>query len=104
MYADLGTEQPMAVERYGQKLVVEVKSFIGASKIQGWAKAATCLNRKYLLRFAHEKSYVRKNSMTKKFPASAFLNLSAVSLCAVTAVLANPKSASALNYVTNGTF
>jgi len=42
--------------------------------------------------------------MTKKFPASAFLSLSAVSLCAVTAVLANPQSASALNYVTNGIF
>ena len=39
LYADLGTEQPMAVERYGQKLVVEVKSFIGASKIQDLKEA-----------------------------------------------------------------
>ena len=29
----------MAVERYGQKLVVEVKSFIGASKIQDLKEA-----------------------------------------------------------------
>jgi hypothetical protein len=41
LYADLGTEQSMAVERYGQKLVVEVKSFIGASKIQGGVRVAT---------------------------------------------------------------
>lgn len=39
LYADLGTEQPMAAERYGQKLVVEVKSFIGASKIQDLKEA-----------------------------------------------------------------
>lgn len=39
LYADLGAEQPMAVERYGQKLVVEVKSFIGASKIQDLKEA-----------------------------------------------------------------
>jgi len=39
LYADLGTEQSMAVERYGQKLVVEVKSFIGASKIQDLKEA-----------------------------------------------------------------
>jgi hypothetical protein len=32
LYADLGAERPIAVERDGQKLVVEVKSFIGASK------------------------------------------------------------------------
>jgi hypothetical protein len=34
LYADLGAERPIAAERNGQKLVVEVKSFIGASKIQ----------------------------------------------------------------------
>jgi hypothetical protein len=39
LYDDLGAEQPMAVERYGQKLVVEVKSFIGASKIQDLKEA-----------------------------------------------------------------
>ena len=39
LYADLGVEQPMDVERYGQKLVVEVKSFIGASKIQDLKEA-----------------------------------------------------------------
>ena len=39
LYADLGAEQPMAAERYGQKLVVEVKSFIGASKIQDLKEA-----------------------------------------------------------------
>ena len=39
LYADLGVEQPMAVERYGQKLVVEVKSFIGTSKIQDLKEA-----------------------------------------------------------------
>jgi len=33
LYADLGAERPIAAEREGQKLVVEVKSFIGASKI-----------------------------------------------------------------------
>jgi hypothetical protein len=39
LYADLGAEQTMAAERYGQKLVVEVKSFIGASKIQDLKEA-----------------------------------------------------------------
>ena len=39
LYADFGAEQPMAAERYGQKLVVEVKSFIGASKIQDLKEA-----------------------------------------------------------------
>lgn len=39
LYADLGAERPIAVERDGQKLVVEVKSFIGASKIQDLKEA-----------------------------------------------------------------
>ncbi|NET60401.1 MAG: fatty-acid synthase [Symploca sp. SIO2E6] len=34
LYADLGAERPIAAERDEQKLVIEVKSFIGASKIQ----------------------------------------------------------------------
>jgi hypothetical protein len=32
--ADLGAERPIAAERAGQKIVVEVKSFIGVSPIQ----------------------------------------------------------------------
>ena len=32
LYADLGAEGTIAAERAGQKLVVEVKSFVGASK------------------------------------------------------------------------
>ncbi|BDI18627.1 hypothetical protein ANSO36C_44290 [Nostoc cf. commune SO-36] len=39
MYADLGAERPIAAERDGQKLVVEVKSFVGASKIQDLKEA-----------------------------------------------------------------
>jgi XisH protein len=39
LYADLGAERPIAAERNGQKLVVEVKSFIGASKIQDLKEA-----------------------------------------------------------------
>lgn len=39
LYADLGVERPIAAERDGQKLVVEVKSFIGASKIQDLKEA-----------------------------------------------------------------
>jgi hypothetical protein len=39
LYADLGAERPIAVERDGQKLVVEIKSFIGASKIQDLKEA-----------------------------------------------------------------
>ncbi len=39
LYADLGAERPIGVERDGQKLVVEVKSFIGASKIQDFKEA-----------------------------------------------------------------
>jgi hypothetical protein len=39
LYADLGTERPIAAERGGQKLVVEVKSFVGASKIQDLKEA-----------------------------------------------------------------
>lgn len=34
LYADLGAERPIAAEREGRKIVVEVKSFVGASKIQ----------------------------------------------------------------------
>lgn len=39
LYADLGAERPIAVERSGQKLVVEVKSFVGASKMQDLKEA-----------------------------------------------------------------
>lgn len=39
LYADLGAERPIAVERSGRKLVVEVKSFTGASKIQDLKEA-----------------------------------------------------------------
>ncbi len=39
LYADLGAERPIAVERNGQKLVVKVKSFVGASKIQDLKEA-----------------------------------------------------------------
>jgi len=39
LYADPGAERPIAAERDGQKLVVEVKSFIGASKIQDLKEA-----------------------------------------------------------------
>lgn len=39
LYADLGAERSIAAERDGQKLVVEVKSFIGASKIQDLKEA-----------------------------------------------------------------
>jgi XisH protein len=39
LYADLAAERPIAAERDGQKLVVEVKSFIGASKIQDLKEA-----------------------------------------------------------------
>jgi hypothetical protein len=39
LYADLGAEQPIAVERNEQKLVVEVKSFVGTSKLQDLKEA-----------------------------------------------------------------
>ena len=39
LYADLGAERPIAAERDGQKLVIEVKSFVGASKIQDLKEA-----------------------------------------------------------------
>jgi XisH protein len=39
LYADIAAEQPIGAERAGQKLVVEVKSFIGASKIQDLKEA-----------------------------------------------------------------
>ncbi|WP_392534241.1 element excision factor XisH family protein [Nostoc sp. C117] len=39
LYADLDAERPIAAERDGQKLVVEVKSFVGASKIQDLKEA-----------------------------------------------------------------
>ena len=34
LYADLAAERPIGAEREGRKIVVEVKSFVGASKIQ----------------------------------------------------------------------
>ncbi|WP_233743512.1 XisH family protein [Leptodesmis sichuanensis] len=39
LYADLGAERPIAVERNGQKLVVEVNSFVGVFKIQDLKEA-----------------------------------------------------------------
>lgn len=39
LYADLGAQRPIAAQRAGQKLVVEVKSFLGASKIQDLKEA-----------------------------------------------------------------
>ena len=39
LYADLGAERPIAAERDGHRLVVEVKSFVGASKIQDLKEA-----------------------------------------------------------------
>ncbi|MBN3923079.1 XisH family protein [Nostoc sp. NMS4] len=39
LYADLGAERAIAAERDRQKLVVEVKSFVGASKIQDFKEA-----------------------------------------------------------------
>ncbi len=39
LYADLGAELPLAAERGGEKIVVEVKSFIGTSKIQDLKEA-----------------------------------------------------------------
>jgi hypothetical protein len=39
LYVDLGAERPIAAERDRQKLVVEVKSFVGASKIQDLKEA-----------------------------------------------------------------
>jgi XisH protein len=39
LYADLGAERPIAAERGDRKIVVEVKSFIGASKLQDLKEA-----------------------------------------------------------------
>jgi hypothetical protein len=39
LYADLGAECPIAAERGSLRLVVEVKSFVGASKIQDLKEA-----------------------------------------------------------------
>jgi hypothetical protein len=39
LYADLGAERVIAVERNHQKLVVEVKSFLGVSKLQNLKEA-----------------------------------------------------------------
>ncbi|BAZ06512.1 XisH family protein [Calothrix sp. NIES-3974] len=34
LYADLAAEKPIAAERKGQKIVVEIKSFVGKSPMQ----------------------------------------------------------------------
>jgi len=39
LYADLGAERSIAAERAGHRIVVEVKSFIGASKLQDLKEA-----------------------------------------------------------------
>jgi len=39
LYADLGAERPIAAERGEQKIVIEVKSFLGASKFQDLKEA-----------------------------------------------------------------
>lgn len=38
-YADLAAERPLAAERNGQKIVVEIKSFVGYSVIQDFKAA-----------------------------------------------------------------
>ncbi|MBC8183816.1 XisH family protein [candidate division KSB1 bacterium] len=39
MYVDLGAEQVLAAERQGQKIAVEIKSFIGLSEMDDTEKA-----------------------------------------------------------------
>ena len=39
MYIDLGAEQVLAAERAGQKIAVEIKSFIGTSNISQFHQA-----------------------------------------------------------------
>jgi hypothetical protein len=39
LYADLGAERPIAAERSGLRIVVELKSFVGASKLQDLKEA-----------------------------------------------------------------
>lgn len=39
LYADLGAEKPIAAEKGEQKIVIEVKSFLGASKFQDLKEA-----------------------------------------------------------------
>ena len=39
MYVDLGAEQILAAERSGQKIAVEVKSFVGLSEMEDTEKA-----------------------------------------------------------------
>ena len=39
LYADLGAERPIGIERGEHKLVVEVKSLLGTSKIQDFKEA-----------------------------------------------------------------
>jgi XisH protein len=39
LYADLAAEKPLAAERHGQKIVVEIKSFIGKSPMYDFHNA-----------------------------------------------------------------
>ena len=39
MYADLAAEKPIAAERQGQKIVVEIKSFVGKSQMYDFHNA-----------------------------------------------------------------
>ncbi|WP_254568069.1 element excision factor XisH family protein [Oscillatoria sp. HE19RPO] len=39
LYADLGVERAISVQRHNQKLVIEIKSFVGVSKIQDLKEA-----------------------------------------------------------------
>ncbi|NJO10990.1 MAG: XisH protein [Leptolyngbyaceae cyanobacterium SL_1_1] len=39
LYADLATERPIAAEREGQKIVVEIKSFVGRSPMADFHNA-----------------------------------------------------------------
>ena len=39
LYADLAAERPIAAERQGQKIVVEIKSFIGKSLMSDFHNA-----------------------------------------------------------------
>ena len=39
VYVDLGAEQPLAAEKGGRKIAVEIKSFVGASEVVDFERA-----------------------------------------------------------------
>lgn len=71
LQVDIGAEAPLAAEKAGQKIAVEVKSFIGVSDITEWERA---LGQYVLYRFVLERKEPER-SLFVAMPPEAYKSL-----------------------------